>query len=129
METKPTIETVLERLSAMESRSAARESQIISRLEALETQVSGFGARLDALETQVSGFGARLDALEVRVSGVESRLDGLETQLKEGFQKVNDGLEIMKYKLEIMTQDIMDVRAAMRKLDRRIPGGLEPSVA
>ncbi|QUV85218.1 hypothetical protein [Chloracidobacterium aggregatum] len=129
METKPTIETVLERLSAMESRSAARESQIISRLEALETQVSGFGARLDALETQVSGFGARLDALEVRVSGVESRLDALETQLKEGFQKVNDGLEIMKYKLEIMTQDIMDVRAAMRKLDRRIPGGLEPSVA
>jgi chromosome segregation ATPase len=129
METKPTIETVLERLSAMESRSAARESQIISRLEALETQVSGFGARLDALETQVSGFGARLDALEVRVSGVESRLDALETQLKEGFQKVNDGLEIMKYKLEIMTQDIMDVRAAMRKLDRRIPGGLEPSIA
>ncbi|WP_058866551.1 hypothetical protein [Chloracidobacterium thermophilum] len=129
METKPTIETVLERLSAMESRSAARESQIISRLEALETQVSGFGARLDALETQVSGFGARFDALEVRVSGVESRLDALETQLKEGFQKVNDGLEIMKYKLEIMTQDIMDVRAAMRKLDRRIPGGLEPSVA
>ena len=129
METKPTIETVLERLSAMESRSAARESQIISRLEALETQVSGFGARLDALETQVSGFGVRLEALEARVSGVESRLDGLETQLKEGFQKVNDGLEIMKYKLEIMTQDIMDVRAAMRKLDRRIPGGLEPSVA
>jgi chromosome segregation ATPase len=129
METKPTIETVLERLSAMESRSAARESQIISRLEALETQVSSFGTRLEALETQVSGFGARLDALEVRVSGVESRLDALETQLKEGFQKVNDGLEIMKYKLEIMTQDIMDVRAAMRKLDRRIPGGLEPSVA
>ena len=115
METKPTIETVLERLSAMESRSAARESQIIGRLE--------------ALETQVSGFGVRLEALEARVSGVESRLDGLETQLKEGFQKVNDGLEIMKYKLEIMTQDIMDVRAAMRKLDRRIPGGLEPSVA
>ncbi len=115
METKPTIETVLERLSAMESRSAARESQIISRLEALETQVSGFGARLETLETQVSSFGARFDALEVRVTG--------------GFQKVNDGLEMMKYKLEIMTQDIMDMRAAMRKLDRRIPGGLEPSVA
>ncbi len=115
METKPTIETVLERLSAMESRSSARESQIISRLEALETQVSGFGARLETLETQVSSFGARFDALEVRVT--------------EGFQKVNDGLEIMKYKLEIMTQDIMDMRAAMRKLDRRIPGGLEPSVA
>ncbi len=94
METEPTIETVLERLSAMESR-------IISRF----------------------------DALEARVSGVESRLDTLEAQMTEGFQKVNDGLEIMKYKLEIMTQDIMDVRAAMRKLDRRIPGGLEPSVA
>ncbi len=129
METKPTIETVLERLAAMESRSSARESQIISRLEALETQMSSFGVRLEKLETQVSSFGARLETLETQVSGFGARLDALEAKVTEGFQKVNDGLEMMKYKLEIMTQDIMDVRAAMRKLDRRIPGGLEPSVA
>jgi len=115
METKPTIETILERLSAMESRSAARESQIISRLEALETQVSSFGGRLETLETQVSSFGARLDALE--------------TQVTEGFQKVNKTLEHMKHKVEIMTQDIMDMRASLRALDQRIPRAIEPSVA
>ncbi len=115
METKPTIETVLERLSV-----------IVSMVSDMDSRITN---RLDALEARVSRVESRLEALEVRVSGVESRLDALETQLKEGFQKVNDGLEMMKYKLEIMTQDIMDVRAAMRKLDRRIPGGLEPSVA
>ncbi len=122
METKPTIETVLERLSAMESR-------ITNRLDALETQVSGFGVRLDALETQVSGFGARLDALETQVSGFGARLETLETQVTEGFQKVNKTLEHMKHKVEIMTQDIMDMRASLRALDQRIPRAIEPSVA
>jgi uncharacterized coiled-coil protein SlyX len=129
METKPTIETVLERLSAMESRSAARESQIISRLEALETQVSGFGVRLEALETQVSSFGGRLEALETQVSSFGGRLDALETQVTEGFQKVNKALEHMKHKVEIMTQDVMDMRASLRALDQRIPRAIEPSVA
>jgi chromosome segregation ATPase len=129
METKPTIETVLERLSVIVSMVSDMDSRITNRLDALEARVSGVESRLEAFEAQVSGVESRLEALEARVSGVESRLDALETQLKEGFQKVNDGLEMMKYKLEIMTQDIMDVRAAMRKLDRRIPGGLEPSVA
>ena len=143
METKPTIETILERLSAMESRSAARESQIISRLEALETQVSSFGTRLEALETQVSSFGGRLEALETQVSSFGGRLetletqvssfggrlDALETQVTEGFQKVNKTLEHMKHKVEIMTQDIMDMRASLRALDQRIPRAIEPSVA
>ncbi|QUV85217.1 hypothetical protein [Chloracidobacterium aggregatum] len=157
METKPTIETILERLSAMESRSAARESQIISRLEALETQVSSFGTRLEALETQVSSFGGRLEALETQVSSFGGRLealetqvssfgrrletletqvssfggrlDALETQVTEGFQRVNKTLEHMKHKVEIMTQDIMDMRASLRALDQRIPRAIEPSVA
>ena len=129
METKPTIETVLERLSAMESRSAARESQIISRLEALEAQVSSLGGRLEALETQVSSFGGRLETLETQVSSFGARLDALETQVTEGFQKVNKTLEHMKHKVEIMTQDIMDMRASLRALDQRIPRAIEPSVA
>ena len=129
METKPTIETILERLSAMESRSAARESQIISRLEALETQVSSFGGRLEALETQVSSFGGRLETLETQVSSFGARLDALETQVTEGFQRVNKTLEHMKHKVEIMTQDIMDMRASLRALDQRIPRAIEPSVA
>ncbi len=136
METKPTIETILERLSAMESRITNRldalETQVSGfgvRLDALETQVSEFRARLDALEMQVSGFGARLDTLETQVSGFGARLDTLETQVTEGFQKVNKTLEHMKHKVEIMTQDVMDMRASVRALDQRIPRAIEPSVA
>jgi len=157
METKPTIETVLERLSAVvsmisdmdsritnrfdalearmsgvESRLNALEgrvSRIESRLETLEARVSGVESRLDALEVRVSGVESRLDALEVRVSGVESRLSALETQVTEGFQKVNKTLEHMKHKVEVMTQDIMDMRASLRGLDQRIPRTIEPSVA
>jgi hypothetical protein len=35
----------------------------------------------------------------------------------------------MKHKVEIMTQDIMDMRASLRALDQRIPRAIEPSVA
>ncbi len=143
METKPTIETVLERLSAIVSMVSAMDSRITSRLEALEARVSGVESRLEALEVRVSGVESRLEALEVRVSGVESRLDALETQVSgfgarletletqvtEGFQKVNKTLEHMKHKVEIMTQDVMDMRASVRALDQRIPRAIEPSVA
>jgi chromosome segregation ATPase len=143
METKPTIETVLERLSAvvsmisdMDSRITnrfdaleARMSGVESRLNALEGRVSRIESRLEALEARVSGVESRLDALEVRVSGVESRLSALETQVTEGFQKVNKTLEHMKHKVEVMTQDIMDMRASLRGLDQRIPRTIEPSVA
>jgi len=143
METKPTIETVLERLSAVVSMISdldsritnrfdaleARMSGVESRLNALEGRVSRIESRLEALEARVSGVESRLDALEVRVSGVESRLSALETQVTEGFQKVNKTLEHMKHKVEVMTQDIMDMRASLRGLDQRIPRTIEPSVA
>jgi uncharacterized coiled-coil protein SlyX len=129
METKPTIETVLERLSAVVSMISDMDSRITNRFDALEARMSGVESRLDALEVRVSGVESRLDALEVRVSGVESRLSALETQVTEGFQKVNKTLEHMKHKVEVMTQDIMDMRASLRGLDQRIPRTIEPSVA
>jgi len=143
METKPTIETVLERLSAVVSMISDMDSRITNRFDALEARMSGvesclnalegrvsrIESRLEALEARVSGVESRLDALEVRVSGVESRLSALETQVTEGFQKVNKTLEHMKHKVEVMTQDIMDMRASLRGLDQRIPRTIEPSVA
>jgi prefoldin subunit 5 len=54
------------------------------------------------------------------VSGFGSRLDALEAQVTEGFQKVAAELKLINRKLEIMTQDIMDMRARVRDVEHRM---------
>ena len=67
--TKPTIETVLERMAGMEGR-------LNGRMDAMEGCVN---QRMDAMEERLS---QRMDGIEVRMGGLEERLsqrmDGLE---------------------------------------------------
>ena len=71
--TKPTIETVLERMGGMEERLNQRigmsEERVNQRMDAMEGRVS---QRMDAMEERLS---QRMDAMEERLS---QRMDGLE---------------------------------------------------
>jgi len=79
METKPTIETVLERLSAMESR-------ITSRLDALETQVTeGFqkvNAELKLMNRKLEIMTQDIMDRRARARDVEHRMDDVENEVR-----------------------------------------------
>jgi hypothetical protein len=68
METKPTLETVLERLIAMEERLNARITGIETRLDArfdrLESEIKLMGRKMDALVKANFDHAVRIEALE-----------------------------------------------------------------
>jgi hypothetical protein len=87
--TKPTIETVLERMNAMEERLGSRISAVGTRVDTFEERFNAFDERFKAFDGRL---GSRLDRIESlahasRAEGLELRADfrDLRTQLKEHF--------------------------------------------
>ncbi len=121
METKPTIETVLERLSAMESQIMgcfhALKAQVEAHLGALETQASSLRALPDILVMQVN-------ILEMQVSGFLEYLYALREQ-KEGSQEAYKILDDMTHRLETMKQEIMNMLNSVRGFEHSISGVLK----
>lgn len=80
------------------------------RIEALEEKVD---ERLKDTRPLWEGVQNRLDQLEKKVDHLEKKVD-------QGFEAVQSQLLILIKKMEIMTQDIMQVRAEHRLLDERV---------
>ena len=76
--TKPTIGTLLERMSGMEERLGARLEGLGARLEGLGACVEGLGDRLDRIESL--GNFTRAEMLELR-----TEFRAFRTQLKDRF--------------------------------------------
>jgi hypothetical protein len=88
--TKPTIETVLERINAL-------GAEFTGRFTALESE---FTSRFNALE---SGFAARFNALETEVKN-------LRTEVENGFY-------LIKRRIDVISIDINNMRADIRRLE------------
>ena len=112
-------ERVFARFDAMEARSIS-----------METRFDGLNARFDAIET-------RFDAMETRLDGVETRLDSLDVRLQVLEAKALDtkpiweralveileirkGVEDINRKLDVLNQDVLQVRADQRRVEKRM---------
>ena len=102
-------ERVFARFDAMEARFDARFSSLDARLDRVE-------ARLDRIET-------RLDGLEIRVQALEARsLDTKpiwERALAE-ILEVKQGVEDLNRKIDVLNQDVLQVRADQRRVEKRM---------
>ena len=112
-------ERVFARFDAMEARSIS-----------METRFDGLNARFDAIET-------RFDAMETRFDGVETRLDSLDVRFQMLKAKALDtrpiweralveileirkGVEDINRKLDVLNQDVLQVRADQRRVEKRM---------
>jgi DNA repair exonuclease SbcCD ATPase subunit len=121
----------------MEARSSAVETRFDSmnaRFDAMETRFDAMEARFDAMEARFEkrfsaidkrfdGVDARLDSLDVRVQALEARaLDTKpiwERALAE-ILEVKKGVEDVNRKLDVLTLDVLQVRADQRRVERRM---------
>ncbi|HLG17104.1 MAG TPA: hypothetical protein VJH03_21780 [Blastocatellia bacterium] len=122
------------------------EERVFARFDALDARLDGFDARLD-------GFGARLDDFNerLRVLEVQAEQRGLDTkpiweralaeilelrgllmdlaarvgELADGLTGVKKQLSNVERKLDVLSRDIIQVRADQVDLDRRVER-LEP---
>jgi chromosome segregation ATPase len=123
-------ERVFARFDAMEARSSAVETRFDSmnaRFDAMETRFDAMEARFEkrfsAIDKRFDGVDARLDSLDVRVQALEARaLDTKpiwERALAE-ILEVKKGVEDVNRKLDVLTLDVLQVRADQRRVERRM---------
>jgi predicted nuclease with TOPRIM domain len=104
------------------------ESRVLEQLAALRDGVNSLGGRLSNVEERLSGVEARLSELDARVSGVETRLSAVEekvdARLRETrpiWEAVLSRLEIIDSKLEVVANDLLEMRAETNLLKKRLP--------
>lgn len=120
-------ERVFARFDAMEAQSHAMEARFESRFTAINARLDTMEKRFDALEARVevrfNAVDARLDRLEIRVQALESK--ALDTkpiweQALVEIVEVKESIYDIKRKFEIVTEDLLQMRADQRRVERRM---------
>ena len=115
------------RFDAMQGRSDAMEARFESRFAAIDARFDKLESRFDALEARVesrfNAVDARIDRLEIRLQALESK--ALDTkpiweQALVEIVEVKESIYGIKRKFEIVTEDLMQVRADQRRVEKRM---------
>ena len=72
---------------------------------------------LSAISREMGEFRADVNA---RLDGLETRIGRLESEMREGFAQVRADIRHLKHKLEVLTEDSMELRADQRDLRKRV---------
>jgi len=112
-------ERVFARFDAMEARSISMET----RFDGLNARFDDIETRFDAMETRFDGVETRLDSLDVRLQVLEAKaLDTKpiwERALVE-ILEIRKGVEDINRKLDVLNQDVLQVRADQRRVEKRM---------
>jgi hypothetical protein len=106
------------------------EERVFARFDFLDARFNTMDLRFDAVKKRLDSVDARLVGLDVRVQGLEA--GALDTEpiweraLAEIFL-IRKGVEDLNRKLDVLTLDVMQVRADQRRAEKRVDE-LEPRV-
>jgi len=109
MTTKPTIETVLERISEFDKRSESRSDRFEARFDQFEARFDRLEARFDQLE-------ARFDQLEARFDQLEARFDQLEAEMTARFEQVYIEIDRVASVAHTTKGEMLGLRVEFREL-------------
>lgn len=97
--TKPTIETVLERINSLG--------------EKIDT-------RMDGLYDRMVLFKGSFGAVEGRLGAVEDRLRALEGEVGEIRNDLRTGLRMVERKIDLLNKNILQVSADQKEMEERV---------
>jgi chromosome segregation ATPase len=106
------------------------EERVFARFDSFEERVF---ARFVAMEARVnameSRFEARFDAIDARLDGLDTRVQALEARAldtKPIWERalaeillVKQGVEDLNRKIDVLNQDVLQVRADQRRVEKR----------
>lgn len=110
------------------------EERIFARFDAIDAWRDTVDARLERMEARLDRMDARLDRLEVRLDSVDARVQALEVQAEQRavetkpiweralaeILEVKNGLAELTRKIDVLSRDIVTVRADQLRLDDRL---------
>ena len=90
--------------------STDRTTEILNYLSAISREVGAFRAEMKSRFEEVNG----------RFEKVDGRFDRLEAEMRAGFEAVRGDVRPLAQKIEVLTQDSMNLRADQRDLRVRV---------
>jgi tetrahydromethanopterin S-methyltransferase subunit G len=96
------------------------EERVLARLDSIDSRLGSMDSRFDSMD-------ARLDSMDARLQSVESQAERRALETKPIWERalaeileVKQGLENVERKLDVLSHDIVQVRADQVRADRRL---------
>jgi archaellum component FlaC len=108
------------RLDAIDTRLSGIDTRLDRmdvRFDAIDTRLNGIDIRLDAIDTRLNGIDIRLDAIDTRLDGMDVRFDAIDTRLDRmdiRFDAIDDRLIATNDKLDTSSARLTDYMLEMR---------------
>jgi archaellum component FlaC len=96
------------------------EERVFARFDAMEVRFEG---RFNAIEERLAVIDNRLDRFEHRIQALEAKAFDTKPIWEQALAEileVRKGVEDLNRKFDVLTQDVMQVRADHRRLDKRM---------
>lgn len=100
---------------------------MFARFDSMEVR---FNARFDAIDARFNAMDARFDAMDVRLDGLDGRVQALEVRALDTkpiweralaeILEVRKGVEDLNRKIDVLNQDVLQVRADQRRVEKRM---------
>ena len=127
MITKPTIETVLDRINALGQHLGERLQRLDEKVTGLDAKVSVLTGEVQRMGGEVQRLGGEVQRLNIEVEQlkIESQRHGSEIQALRTDQsllrdEVASGFRKLASKMEALSDAWLEVRADIRDLNRRV---------
>ena len=119
---------------SFEERVFARFDSMDARFDSMETRFDSMDARFDSMDARVNAmelrFETRFDRVEARLDGLDIRVHALESRALDTkpiweralteIVEVKESIYDIKRKFEIVTDDLLQVRADQRRVEKRM---------
>jgi chromosome segregation ATPase len=112
---------------SFEERVFARFDAMDRRFDGMDGRFEGMDARFDAMEKRLD---SRFDAVDARFDGLDVRVQALESKALDTkpiweqalveIVEVKESIYDIKRKFEIVTEDLLQMRADQRRVERRM---------
>ena len=99
------------------------EDGVFARFDTMDARFDLVDARFDRVDARLDGLDLRVHALEARALDTKPIWERALTEILE----VKKGVEDLNRKIDVINQDVLQVRADQRRVEKRMDG-LEPGV-
>ena len=99
------------------------EERVFARFDRVDARFGLVDARFDRVDARLDGLDIRVHALEARALDTKPIWERALTEILE----VKKGVEDLNRKIDVINQDVLQVRADQRRVEKRMDG-LEPGV-
>ncbi len=101
------------KVDAMDTRLTTLEEKVDRLLQETRPMWEQLLSHVEDIKTELTRQGTRIDNIETELTRQGTRIDSIETEMRAGF-------DVIEQKLNVMSEDVLSVRAKQKLLESRL---------